>query len=78
MRSGHAKVFARKTSMRPATAFIDGFTHALWVGAAFSSAGIVGALLLPGRRRVIRGEASLVLGPQLRVRTRLSPRRMKR
>ncbi|HEY6378600.1 MAG TPA: MFS transporter [Candidatus Dormibacteraeota bacterium] len=60
-----ASVFARQGVYASSTAFIDGFTHALWVGAAFSSAGVIAALLVPGRRRVIRAEASLALRPQL-------------
>jgi hypothetical protein len=60
-----ASVFARQDVYASSTAFIDGFTRALWVGAAFSSVGVIAALLVPGRRRVIRGEASLALSPQL-------------
>ena len=47
-----ASVFARQGVYGSSRVFIDGFTHALWVGAGFSAVGVIAALLVPGRRRL--------------------------
>jgi MFS family permease len=44
-----ASVFAHSGGYTSPQLFVDGFTHALWVGAGFSAVGIVAALLAPGR-----------------------------
>jgi EmrB/QacA subfamily drug resistance transporter len=54
-----ASVFARQGVYGSSTLFVDGFTHALWVGAGFSAVGMLAALLVPGRPRAIRGETTL-------------------
>jgi EmrB/QacA subfamily drug resistance transporter len=46
-----AAVFAGRGVYASPQAFVDGFTKALWVGAAFSAFGIAAALLAPGRDR---------------------------
>jgi EmrB/QacA subfamily drug resistance transporter len=46
-----AAVFARRGVYHSPRLFIDGFTPALWVGAAMSALGIPAALLVPGRGR---------------------------
>jgi hypothetical protein len=56
-----ASVFARQGVYGSSTVFVDGFTHALWVGAGFSAVGMLAALLVPGRPRASRGETSLSL-----------------
>jgi MFS family permease len=59
-----ASVFVRPGVYGSSSVFVDGFTHALWVGAGFSAVGILAALLVPGRRRASRGETSLSLSSQ--------------
>jgi EmrB/QacA subfamily drug resistance transporter len=44
-----ASVFARQGVYGSSSVFVDGFTRALWVGAGFSTVGILAALLVPGR-----------------------------
>jgi hypothetical protein len=46
-----ASVFIHNGGYAGAQTFIHGFTPAVWVGVAFSSLGIVAALLSAGRRR---------------------------
>ncbi|MCW2954897.1 MAG: drug resistance transporter, EmrB/QacA subfamily [Conexibacter sp.] len=46
-----ATVFSGAGSYASPQAFADGVTHALWVGAAVLAAGVVCALLVPGRAR---------------------------
>jgi hypothetical protein len=43
-------IFAHAGSFASPQAFVDGFTPALWVGAAVVGAGALVALLLPARR----------------------------
>jgi hypothetical protein len=38
--------------------FIDGFTHALWVGVGLSAVGSAAALLLPGRKPTVETSAA--------------------
>ena len=44
-----ASVFAHRGGLTSPTAFVDGFTPALWVAAGFSAVGVVAAVLVPGR-----------------------------
>jgi hypothetical protein len=46
-----ASVFARHGVYQSPRVFIDGFTHALWVGVGLSAVGSAAALLVPGRKR---------------------------
>jgi EmrB/QacA subfamily drug resistance transporter len=46
-----AAVFAHDGVYASPQAFVDRFSHALWVGAALSALGIVAAVLAPGRRQ---------------------------
>jgi EmrB/QacA subfamily drug resistance transporter len=54
-----AAVFAHRGTYDSPGLFVDGFTQALWVGAALSALGIVAALLSPGRGRTKRARAAL-------------------
>ena len=45
-----ASVFSSSDVFRSVSAFVDHFTDAVWVGAAFSAIGILAAASLPGRR----------------------------
>jgi hypothetical protein len=57
-----ASVFARQGVYHSPRLFIDGFTHALWVGVGLSAVGSVAALLVPGRKRTAEtGAAPAVL-----------------
>jgi hypothetical protein len=58
-----ASVFARQGVYGSSSVFVDGFTRALWVGAGFSTVGILAALLVPGRRRATRAETALSPSP---------------
>ena len=55
-----AAVFTRHGVYSSPRLFVDGFTQALWIGAALSALGIGAALLTPRRRR---GQAALVPQP---------------
>jgi hypothetical protein len=55
-------VFAGAGSYVSASAFGDGFGPALAVSAAFSLAGALVALALPGRRHVAQGAAVVIPG----------------
>jgi EmrB/QacA subfamily drug resistance transporter len=46
-----AAVFAHRGGYGSATSFVDGFGPALFIGAGLSAAGVLAALLTPGRRR---------------------------
>jgi MFS family permease len=46
-----ASVFAHAGQYSSSQIFVDHFTKALWLGAAFSAIGIVAAAALPGRSR---------------------------
>jgi EmrB/QacA subfamily drug resistance transporter len=52
-----ASVFARQGVYHSPRVFIDGFTHALWVGVGLSAAGCAAALLMPTRRRTNEARA---------------------
>jgi EmrB/QacA subfamily drug resistance transporter len=60
-----ATVFAHAGVYASPTVFIDHFTNAVWVGAAFSVAGVIAAAALPGRTRVETQPRSAVLGRDL-------------
>ena len=47
-----AAVFSRHGVYASPATFADGFAQALWVAAGLSAAGIVAAMLTPGRGRV--------------------------
>jgi MFS family permease len=52
-----ASVFARQGVYHSPHLFINGFTQALWVGAAFSALGVLAAVFMPGRKRPDRARA---------------------
>ena len=52
-----ASVFARQGVYHSPRVFIDGFTHALWVGVGLSAAGCAAAFLMPTRRRTNEARA---------------------
>jgi MFS family permease len=56
-----ASVFARHGVYHSPRVFIDGFTHALWVGVGLSAVGSVAALLVPGRKRIVEASAPAAL-----------------
>ncbi|HEU5008371.1 MAG TPA: DHA2 family efflux MFS transporter permease subunit [Jatrophihabitantaceae bacterium] len=53
-----ASVFAHSGVYSSPSAFVDHFTHAVWLGAAFSVVGVLAAAAIPARRR---GEPELSL-----------------
>jgi MFS family permease len=53
-----ASVFARHGVYHSPRVFIEGFTHALWVGVGLSALGAAAALLLPRRKRTIAASAA--------------------
>jgi len=53
-----ASVFARHGAYHSPRAFIDGFTHALWVGVGLSALGSAAALLIPHRKRTVEASAA--------------------
>jgi MFS family permease len=53
-----ASVFARQGVYHSPRVFIDGFTHALWVGVGLSAVGSAAALLVPGRKRTVQASAA--------------------
>jgi MFS family permease len=56
-------IFASHGSFASPQAFVDGFTSALWVGAAVVAAGALVALLLPARRPAAQQAAAAVAAP---------------
>jgi MFS family permease len=53
-----ASIFARHGAYHSPRVFIDGFTHALWVGVGLSAVGSAAALLVPGRKRTVETSAA--------------------
>ena len=53
-----ASVFARHGAYHSPRVFIDGFTHALWVGVGLSALGSAAALLIPHRKRTVEASAA--------------------
>jgi hypothetical protein len=53
-----ASVFARQGVYHSPRVFIDGFTHALWVGVGLSALGSAAALVVPGRKRTVETSAA--------------------
>src|SRR3989440_3142592 len=53
-----ASVFARHGAYHSPRVFIDGFTHALWVGVGLSALGSAAALLIPRRKRTVEATAA--------------------
>jgi hypothetical protein len=54
-----AAVFVHPGDYTSASTFVDHFSNAVWVGAAFSAVGIIAAALLPGRPTSVELEPTL-------------------